>query len=253
MDPEELHEPIGIDSDDLRPIVVKNLVAGYNREVPILCGLNFSAPSGKLTAIIGPNGAGKSTFLRTLYGYLRPMGGEVLLEGRQLANPKPSQMLKRGVAYLLQGQSLFQSMTVQENLELGVWIYGSDTRRKSEALERIYGQYPAYRDRRNVVAGTLSGGEQRILEIARLLMTAPRILLLDEPSVGLMPKLVDLVYDELLSLKGRGLTMIMVDQNIRKATEICDQAYSFELGRDKFHAPRTEFVSGLQDIVKGWI
>ena len=162
-------------------------------------------------------------------------------------------MLGEGIAYLLQGRSVFPAMTVEENLELGAWILRRDGQRRAAAFEEVYRRFPRLKERRLSPAGLLSGGEQRMLEIARLTMTGPRTLLLDEPSVGLMPRLVDAVYDEILKLKEERFTILIVDQNIRKSIQIADYVYVLKLGRNSHHGPQEEFERRLPEIIKEWI
>ena len=180
---------------------VKNITSGYVKEVSILKDVNIMAKEGALTGIIGPNGAGKSTLLKTIYGYLHPSEGDVLHHGQSIKGLKPDQMLGQGIAHLIQGHSVFPAMTVEENLELGGWIIKHDRKALDRALDEVYANYPVLKNKRRMIAGALSGGEQRTLEIARLTMTQPRTILIDEPSVGLMPKLVDTVYDEIVKLR----------------------------------------------------
>ena len=231
----------------------RNIVSGYTKEVPILRDVSVTAAKGVVTAIIGPNGAGKSTLLRTIYGYIRPSQGEILHDGKSITGLAPEQMLGEGIAYLLQGHSIFPKMTVEENLELGGWILRGDRRAVKDAFAELYGRFPVLKEKRRMNAGLLSGGEQRILEIARLTMTGPKTLLLDEPSVGLMPKLVDYVYDEINKLREHEFTIVMVDQNVKKSIEIADYVYVLNLGRNSHHGPQEEFEARLEDIIKEWI
>jgi branched-chain amino acid transport system ATP-binding protein len=232
---------------------VKDVVAGYTRELPILNRVNVTARQGLVTVIIGPNGAGKSTLLKSIYGYLQPSAGEITHFGKPLGGLAPEQMLREGIAYLLQGHSVFPAMSVAENLELGVWTLRREPKRIREAFEEVYERYPRLKEKRGLAAGVLSGGEQRMLEIARLTMTRPRTLLLDEPSVGLMPKLVDTVYQEIARLKERHFTILMVDQNVKKSIEIADYVYVLRLGQNSHHGPQAEFRDRLPDIIKEWI
>lgn len=232
---------------------IKNIVAGYTREVHILNGMNVNAQDGRVTLLIGPNGAGKSTLLKTIYGYLKPESGEILHDGKSLVGLKPKDMLREGIAYLIQGHSVFTRMTVEENLELGGWIMRDDRTRMKEAFERLYARYPRLKEKRRLAAGVLSGGEQRMLEIARLTMTGPKTLLLDEPSVGLMPRLVDEVYEEIARLKDERYTILIVDQNVKKAISIADYVYALALGENRYEGPRDEIARRLDEIVKEWI
>ncbi len=232
---------------------VKDITSGYVKEVPILRDVSISANEGALTAIIGPNGAGKSTLLKTIYGYLRPTEGDILHHGKSIKGFKPDQMLGEGIAHLIQGHSVFPAMTVQENLELGGWIIKQDRQTLDTALEEVFEHFPILRERRRMLAGALSGGEQRTLEIARLTMTRPRTILIDEPSVGLMPRLVDQVYDEIVNLKGKGFTILIVDQKVHKAVDVADYIYVLRLGQNSHHGPREKFTGTIEDIIKEWI
>jgi branched-chain amino acid transport system ATP-binding protein len=232
---------------------VTGVVAGYSREVAILNGVDLRAADGRVTLILGPNGAGKSTLLKTIYGYLRPRAGEITFEGRSLAGLAPKDMLGQGIAYLLQGRSVFPGMTVEENLELGGWILRGRRQTVEQAFADVYSHFPRLKEKRRQAAGQLSGGEQRMLEIARLTMTQPRVLLLDEPSVGLMPRLVDEVYAEIVKLKEARFTIVIVDQNVKKAIEIADYVYALRLGRNSHEGPQQEFKGRLPEIIKEWL
>lgn len=232
---------------------ISDVVAGYTSEVPILNGVNLTARDGQVTVILGPNGAGKSTLLKTVYGYLKPSRGAISHDGAPLVGLEPKDMLRQGIAYLIQGHSVFPRMTVEENLELGGWIIRGDGARMAEAFERLYGRFPRLKEKRRFPAGVLSGGEQRMLEIARLTMTSPRTLLLDEPSVGLMPKLVDEVYAEISRLKEERYTILIVDQNVKKSISIADYVYSLALGENRHEGPRDDFARRMDDIVREWL
>jgi branched-chain amino acid transport system ATP-binding protein len=232
---------------------VRELVAGYTREVPVLKCVDVRAGEGLVTLVIGPNGAGKSTLLRTIYGYIRPSSGEILHDGRPIMGLPPDRMLEEGIAYLLQGHSVFPAMTVEENLELGGWVFKGDRGRMREAFDEVYGRFPVLAERRRQAAGALSGGQQRMLEIARLTMSRPKTLLLDEPSVGLMPKLVDAVYEEIAKLKDERFTILIVDQNVKRSLEIADYVYVLNLGENSHHGPQVEFEERLEDIIKEWL
>ena len=232
---------------------VKNVTSGYIKEVPVLADVNVVAHEASLTGIIGPNGAGKSTLLKTIYGYLRPSRGDIFHDGQSIKGLKPDQMLGRGIAHLIQGHSVFPAMTVEENLELGGWIIKNDRQALDRALDEVYEHYPVLKNKRRMVAGALSGGEQRTLEIARLTMTHPRTILIDEPSVGLMPKLVDTVYGEIVKLKELGYTILMVDQKVHKCLDVVDYIYVLRLGQNSHQGPKQEFVNTIEDIIKEWI
>ncbi len=232
---------------------IKNVTSGYVKEVSILKDVSVVAEEGSLTGIIGPNGAGKSTLLKTIYGYLRPTEGDILHNGKSIKEFKPDQMLGQGIAHLIQGHSVFPDMTVEENLELGGWIIKHDRETLQAAMEDVFDRYPVLREKKKAVAGVLSGGEQRILEIARLTMTKPRTILIDEPSVGLMPKLVDTVYEEIIKLKEKGFTIVIVDQKVHKCVDVADYIYVLRLGQNSHHGPKEKFVDAIEDIIKEWI
>ncbi len=232
---------------------IQNITSGYVKEVSVLTDVSVIAKEAALTGIIGPNGAGKSTLLKTIYGYLKPRQGDILHHGESITGFKPDQMLGQGIAHLIQGHSVFPAMTVEENLELGGWIIKKDSKRLSAALEVVYDQYPILKNKRQMVAGALSGGEQRTLEIARLTMTQPRTILIDEPSVGLMPKLVDTVYEEIVKLKDLGYTILIVDQKVHKCLDVVDYVYVLSLGKNSHHGPNADFVDTIEDIIKEWI
>jgi branched-chain amino acid transport system ATP-binding protein len=232
---------------------VEGVVSGYTREVPILKEVDLVARDGLVTVIIGPNGAGKSTLLRTIYGYLQPSRGDVFHGEKSIKGLAPEQMLGEGIAYLLQGHSVFPRMSVEDNLELGGWIFKRDRARMRAAFDEVYARFPRLKDRRRLNAGSLSGGEQRMLEIARLTMTGPRTLLLDEPSVGLMPKLVDFVYEEIAKLKQEQFTIVVVDQNVKKSIEIADYVYVLNLGENSHQGPQHDFEERLEDIIREWL
>jgi branched-chain amino acid transport system ATP-binding protein len=232
---------------------IQNVTSGYVKEVSILHEVSVTAKEGALTGIVGPNGAGKSTLLKTIYGYLKPTQGDILHHGQTITGLKPDQMLGQGIAHLIQGHSVFPTMTVEENLELGGWILRHERHAQEQALDKVYAQYRVLSEKRKLNAGLLSGGEQRTLEIARLTMTGPRTVLIDEPSVGLMPKLVDQVYEEIHNLKEQGYTILMVDQKVHKCLEVADYIYVLSLGRNSHHGLREKFVDTIEDVIREWI
>ncbi len=232
---------------------IKNITSGYVKEVSVLMDVSVIAKKAALTGIIGPNGAGKSTLLKTIYGYLKPRQGDIVHHGESITGLKPDQMLGQGIAHLIQGHSIFPAMTVEENLELGGWIIKHDRNVLDSALDEVYQHYPILKNKRKLVAGALSGGEQRTLEIARLTMTQPRTILIDEPSVGLMPKLVDTVYEEIVKLKDLGYTILIVDQKVHKCLDVVDYVYVLRLGKNSHHGPKADFVDTIEDIIKEWI
>jgi branched-chain amino acid transport system ATP-binding protein len=185
---------------------------------------------GEIVAVIGANGAGKSTLLNTITGVVRPSGGEIFLEGRPLPH-EAHQVVRAGVTLVPEGRRIFAPLTVRENLRLGAYAR-TDRAGIAEAMEQVFALFPVLRDRINQLGGTLSGGEQQMLALGRALMSRPRVLLLDEPSLGLAPLIVDLLFDTVLRLnETQDLTVLLVEQNASIALEICDRAYVLKTGQ----------------------
>ncbi len=218
-----------------RFLTVEAVDAGYGR-IPILHGVSLAVHAGEVVSIIGPNGAGKSTVLRVIVGVLAPWQGQVRFNGEIISGRRPDEILHRGLAFVPQGRIVFPQMTVLENLEMGAYSE-RDRARVDQALERVYQLFPVLLERRKQKAGTLSGGEQQMLAIGRALMIQPRLLLLDEPSLGLSPKLLDIIFDKLAELKAAGMTMMIVEQNAAKALALASRGYVLELGRNRFEGP----------------
>lgn len=215
---------------DAGALAIEDIVAGYGGE-PVLNGLSVSAAPGTITAVLGANGAGKTTLLRTISGLVRPRRGRVLVDGVNLARRPPEDMARAGVAHVPEGQGVITELTVEENLRLGAL-----TRRggavRSAALSDAYQRFPVLAERRRRPAGTMSGGERQILVIARALMAAPRVLLLDEPSLGLAPRMVAQVMELVRKLRDEsGLTVLLVEQNARSALAIADCGIVLNLGK----------------------
>jgi ABC-type branched-subunit amino acid transport system ATPase component len=201
--------------------------------MPILHGVTLEVRQGEMVSVIGPNGAGKSTAFKTIVGFLRPVSGSVTFDGQDITGLRPDQVLYRGLAYVPQGRIVFPQMTVLENLEMGAYIE-RDGRRIGEALERVYELFPILAERRRQRAGTMSGGEQQMVAIARALMTTPKLVMLDEPSLGLSPKFVSVIFERLTEMKRAGYTLMVVEQNAARALAVADRGYVLELGRNRF-------------------
>ncbi len=222
---------------------VRDLYVGYYKDLNILQGVNITAQKGKLTAILGANGVGKSTLLKAIYGFLKPNKGDVLIDGESLLGVPTFQRIRKGIAYIPQQPSVFRWMTVEENIQLGAWTFRHDKERVQRKLEENLERFPALKDRRKSKAGELSGGMQRMVELARTLMTDPKVILVDEPTAGLAKLLSQEVYEMLVRLRDEyGLTIVLVDQEIRQALKIADYVYVLELGRNKFEGPVEEFT-----------
>ncbi|WP_126428789.1 ABC transporter ATP-binding protein [Brevibacillus marinus] len=233
---------------------VKDVTAGYIPGINILNGANLQARKGEITVILGANGAGKSTLLKTMYGFLNPRQGEVRFRGQLISGFQVESLLKMGIAYVpQQSKSLFPDMTVQENLEMGCWVIRQDKSRVKQAIERVYERHGFLRDARHLPAGLMSGGQQRILELERALLTEPEVMLLDEPTETLSPKIAKEIYKLLEELKTRGVTVILIDQNVKSSVQIADYIYILDLGRTKHHGSKAEIAAEMENIIKSWI
>jgi branched-chain amino acid transport system ATP-binding protein len=210
---------------------IRNLHAGYGG-LTVLKGLSLHVEPGEIVAIVGPNGAGKSTLLKVVAGLVPATSGEITLDGQSVPSGAAEAMVARGCALVPEGRQLFQTLSVAENLWLGAYLrLRRGRKREAEAtLERVYGLFPVLRDRRGQLAGTLSGGEQQMVAIGRALMSAPRLLLMDEPSTGIAPLLVRAILDTVAALRSEGLTLLLVEQNAREALAVADRGYVIETG-----------------------
>ena len=221
---------------------IKNLYVGYYEDLHILRGLSLAAETGKLTTILGANGVGKSTLLKAIYGFLKPHSGNILLNGRDVTGTPTHQLISLGISYIPQQPGVFKHMSVRENLMMGAWTFQNDKKRMEIKIEENYERFPILSEKQHEQAGNLSGGQQRMVEIGRTLMTDPEVILVDEPTAGLAKLLSAEVYRMLVNLRDHdGLTILLVDQEIREALKIADYVYVLELGRNKFEGPASEF------------
>ena len=234
-------------------LTATNIVAGYVDEVDILQDVSVEVKNEHITSVIGPNGSGKSTLMRVICGFLTPKSGQVLWDGDDLTGRPSHSMAALGICYLPQERTVFPHLTVEQNIHLGAWTFRKDKTRIDTALETVYELFPLRRERRKSKAGDLSGGMQKILEIARGMMIKPEILICDEPTVGLAPIIAKEVYDTLERLKKDGLTILLVDQNVREAIRIGDFVYVLEVGRNKVSGTKAEFETDLHDMIKNWL
>jgi len=208
---------------------LKGLSVSYGN-IAAVQDLNLTVYTGEIVTLIGSNGAGKSTTLRTISGLLRPRHGDVIYKGQRINGIPGHDVVKLGICQSPEGRKIFQRMTVSENLDLGAFIR-KDTAKIAEDRERVLGLFPRLQERINQKAGTLSGGEQQMLAVARALLGDPSLLLLDEPSMGLAPVLVDLIFETITQIRDQGVTVLLVEQNALAALEIADYAYVLESGR----------------------
>jgi branched-chain amino acid transport system ATP-binding protein len=207
---------------------IRDLECRYG-SVAALKGVSLSVERGQIVALIGANGAGKSTMLRSLSGLLPPARGSILFQGEDIAHLPPPQILRRGIAHCPEGRHVFPDMSVEENLEMGAYLR-ADAADIPADRDRIFEQFPRLAERRKQVAGTLSGGEQQMLAIGRALMSRPKLILFDEPSLGLAPNIVERVFEIIAEIRAGGATVLMVEQNAYAALEMCDYAYLLESG-----------------------
>jgi ABC-type branched-subunit amino acid transport system ATPase component len=221
-------------------LAVDGIEAGYFRDVPILNGASLRVAPGEMVTIVGPNGAGKSTLVRVVIGLLDPWAGTVRVAGQDVTGRKPHAIVALGVGYVAQRDNVFATMSVRENLELGALTLRTEApaARTAAMLEL----FPRLAERRNQPAGTLSGGERQLLALARALMADPQLLILDEPSAGLSPAAVDLIFTKIAEINTGGVAILMVEQNARRALAISHRGYVLDGGRNRFEGPGRDLL-----------
>ena len=219
---------------------IRNLNVSYG-PIHALRDVSLSVESGRITTLLGANGAGKTTLLRTVSGLLKPTSGQVLLDGQDLTGQEPHTIVRRGVAHSPEGRQVFPNLTVKENLQLGAFVR-SDKAGVAEDLAWVYTLWPRLQERQTQLAGTLSGGEQQMLAIARALMARPRVLLLDEPSLGLAPVIVAGIFETITEINRRGMTVLLVEQNAHLALRVAHHATVMETGVIQKSAPAAELL-----------
>ena len=212
-------------------LALRDVVAGYD-EIDVLRGVSVAVNGGEIVSIIGANGAGKSTLLRTVFGMVRARAGSIRFNGEEIAGRPSVDILKRGIGYVPQGRCNFPAMSVQENLEMGAYLRRDE--RIGADIDAVLTRFPVLAAKRRDPAGTLSGGQQQILEMAISLLLHPRLLLVDEPSLGLDPRMVELVFDTIVTINREGTAILMVEQNARKALSVSHRGFVLELGRNRF-------------------
>jgi ABC-type branched-subunit amino acid transport system ATPase component len=222
-------------------LLVERIVSSYGPQ-EILHGISLSVSPGEVVAIIGPNGSGKSTVLKTIMRFLQAWQGRVVFEGTDLVPLSPDRIVRLGISFVTQGRSVFPDMTVDEHLDMGAWILGSESEKRA-ALARVRDLFPRLMERRTQTAKTMSGGEQQMLSLARALMISPKLLILDEPTLGLAPKLVDLIFEKVSEINRElGAAILMVEQNAAMALENSHRGYVLEMGNNKYQGPSHELL-----------
>ncbi|MCZ6872712.1 MAG: ABC transporter ATP-binding protein [bacterium] len=234
-------------------LAVENITVGYVEDVNILQDVSLRVPTGQIVSVIGPNGAGKSTLLRAICGFLTPKHGRVTYDDQLLTGLPSYRMVDLGISYLPQERTVFPHLSVDNNLRLGGWQFRRDRVRMQQAVDRVLGLFPMLAQRRRSKAGELSGGMQKMLEVARGLIIEPRLLVVDEPSVGLAPLIAKEVYAILQGLREQQLTILLVDQNVREAVALADHVYVLELGQNRVDGSRQEFETDLHAMIKDWL
>ncbi len=231
---------------------VKNITTGYGDGPAILDGAHLTVEAGKVHCIIGPNGAGKSTLLKAICGMLRIRKGEVRLKGERLNGERPDQILRRGICFVPQERALFPKMTVRENLRMGGYIM-NDKKELEHRIDEIEERFPILQERRDQQAGTMSGGQQQTLAMARTMINKPDIVMLDEPSLGLAPRIVQEMFDIIKMMASEGITLLLVEQNALMGLRNSDWGGVLDLGRTLFEGPASEVLSDprIQELYLG--
>ncbi len=212
---------------------LENIVAGYGH-ITALKDISLEVPQGSIVSLIGANGAGKSTTMKTIMGLVKPTSGKVLFEGQDITGHKTHQIVHNGISLVPEGRQILQDMSVYENLEMGAYI------RKDNEIEKVFKRFPILDERSYQLGGTLSGGQQQMLAIGRALMARPKLLLLDEPSMGLAPLVVNEIFETIKEISAEGTTVLLVEQNVRQALKIADYAYVLETGKMVLSGPADE-------------
>ncbi|HEX7653953.1 MAG TPA: ABC transporter ATP-binding protein [Verrucomicrobiae bacterium] len=218
---------------------IDQLIVGYGA-IQALKGITLTVPEGQIVTLIGRNGAGKTTTLRTISGLLKAQSGSIHYAGREITGRPPHELVKAGLAHVPEGRMIFTNLTVQENLQMGAFLV-RDKKRVQPELDFVFETFPRLLERRTQIAGTLSGGEQQMLAIGRALMSQPRFLMLDEPSLGLAPLLVKTIFEKIQQInRERGLTILLVEQNANRSLEVAHLGYVLESGRIALHGSAAE-------------
>ena len=230
---------------------IKNLVAGYG-PITALHGVSLHVEQGELVSLVGANGAGKSTLLSSIIGLVKVSEGEIIYEGENLVGKKYYEIIRKKIAIVPEGRQVFPGMTVEENLRLGSFCLEKDAKRDNDTIEQVFEYFPRLKERIKQPAGTMSGGEQQMLAVGRALMSHPDLLILDEPSMGLAPRVVNQVFEIIKKIKETGVTMMLIEQNANKALKISDRAYVLRTG-NVFMEDQAENLLGNAALLESYL
>ena len=229
---------------------VYDLEAGYGR-IQILHQVSLEVREKEVVSVIGPNGAGKSTTFKVIMGFINYFGGRILFDGDDIVGKRPEEILARGLGFVPQGRTMFKQMTVRENLELGAFIE-RDKLKIKHAMDHVFTLFPRLGERQEQLSGTMSGGEQQMLAMGRALMTEPKMIMMDEPSLGLSPRFVDDIFEKIVELVREGVTIMLVEQNAARALDISDRAYVLELGRNRYEGMGKDLLAN-EDVKRMYL
>ncbi len=239
---------------DIEPeLIARDLVAGYLPGINILNGMSVDVRRGEVRCVLGPNGTGKSTLLKVLFGFLAPVSGEIFRGGTTLLDVPSHQMGRHGITYMPQRPSIFPFLSVEANLRLGTWSFRRERALAAERIAGAYDRFPILKERRRQVAGTMSGGQQRQLEFARALLTDPAVMLIDEPTASIEPRVAAQIYELIAGLARDGKAILLVDQNIKGALGIADHVYVMRTGTLLEEGPRADFTAEIEHLVARWL